>query len=307
MAKSKPQAAKEVILSVPMLSLLQRAQERFLEQRESLELDQIDPAPPARQALNTEALIHELQVHQIELEMQNEELLSAQAALTESREDYFDLYDLAPVGYLTLTDKGLIHKVNLTAASMLGCTRSALIKKPLTRFIHKSDQDRFYLCQKALLEAPNLQSCELRMRKASDIYFCGHAVLTLSKDRRGIAEQRIILTDITLRKQADDERTLLLELLQRRNTELEAAKIAVDQANRTQSTFISSVTHELRTPLNAILGFSQLLDSGLPAPTSSQKHRIDQISKAGWELLEMVDKIIATANGGHKNEPSSPN
>ena len=119
--------------------------------------------------------------------------------------------------------------------------------------------------------------------------------MTFSKDRQGAAELRIILTDIALRKLADDERVQMLQLLQKHNSELAAAKAAVEEANRTQTNFLSNVTHELRTPLNAILGFSQLLETGHPAPTPSQKHRIDEISKAGWTLLEVVDKIIALA------------
>jgi PAS domain S-box-containing protein len=192
-----------------------------------------------------------------------------------------------------VSEKGVIVKANLTVASMLGCTRSALIKKPLTRLIHKSDQDLLYLCQKALSEAPHAQTCEIRMRKGGDTYFWGQMVLTFSKDRQGVPELRVILTDISLRKQAEEEHAHVMQLLQNRNSELEAAKIALQQANRTRSNFILNVTHELRTPLNAILGFSQLLDAGQPAPTPSQKQRIDQISKAGWELLDMVDKIIA--------------
>lgn len=290
MAKLKRRQSAEITLSAPMLNLLQRAQERFLARRESTSSE-----VPPKNLMATEALVHELQVHQIELELQNEELRNSQLALAEGREDYFDLYDLAPVGYLTVTDNASILKANLTAAGMLGCTRRSLISKQLTRYIHKSDQDTFYLCQKASLNSPQAQSCELRMRKSTDTHFWSQAVMTFSKDRRGAPELRIILTDITLRKQADDERAQLLKLLQGHNADLAIAKTAVEDANRTQVTFLSNVTHELRTPLNAILGFSQLLDSGNPELTPSQKHRIDQISKAGWTLLEVVDKMIALA------------
>ena len=90
-----------------------------------------------------EHLIHELQVHQIELEMQNEELRRTQQQLEASRDRYADLYDFAPVGYFTLSETSLILEVNLTAAAMLGVERSQLIQQPLTRFIVREDQDIF--------------------------------------------------------------------------------------------------------------------------------------------------------------------
>src|ERR1039457_7273982 len=74
-------------------------------------------------------LLHELQVHQIELEMQNEELRRAQAELDAVRARYFELYDLAPVGYCTITEKGLIQEANRPAATLLGVTRGALVNQ----------------------------------------------------------------------------------------------------------------------------------------------------------------------------------
>ena len=80
-------------------------------------------------------LFHELRVHQTELELQNEELRRVQVELEQARERYFDLYDLAPVGYCTLADKDQILEANLTMSSLLGVPRSALVKRALTRFI----------------------------------------------------------------------------------------------------------------------------------------------------------------------------
>src|SRR3972149_1439651 len=84
-------------------------------------------------------LVHELHVHQIELEMQNEELRRIQKELEESRNRYFDLYDFAPIGYLTLNKTGLIHEANITAAGQLGLDKSFLINKPFYHYIERKD------------------------------------------------------------------------------------------------------------------------------------------------------------------------
>lgn len=90
---------------------------------------------------STNKLLHELQVHQIELEMQNEELRESHISLDIVRTRYFDLYDLAPIGYLMLNEHGLIQQANLTVANLLGMGCSSLIKQPFSKLILKVDQD----------------------------------------------------------------------------------------------------------------------------------------------------------------------
>jgi PAS domain-containing protein len=118
----------------------------------------------------TRQTLHELRVHQIELEMQNDELRRTQVELDAARSRYFDLYDLAPVGYVTLSKKGLVLETNITAASLLGVTRGALVNQPITRFILKGDQDLYYRQHKQLFETGALQECEPRMVKKEEIF-----------------------------------------------------------------------------------------------------------------------------------------
>jgi PAS domain S-box-containing protein len=146
-------------------------------------------------------VLHELRVHQIELEMQNEELRRAQAELEASRTRYFDLYDLAPVGYVTLNDKGLILQANLTAATLLGVARSDLAKQPLSRFILPADQDIYYKHRKALLETGSPQVCELRMLHANAGIFWARLETTAAQDSDGAPTCRVALSDITQYKQ----------------------------------------------------------------------------------------------------------
>ncbi len=155
--------------------------------------------PESREPLSPEKTaqaLHELRVHQIELEMQNEELRRAQAELDAARARYFDLYELAPVGYCTLSGKGLIVEANLTAASLLGVARSALVRQPLSRFVLKEDQDIYYLHRKQLFKrhaaplpgavpagpANGPQTCELRMVKPDGTVFWAHLAAVATQD-----------------------------------------------------------------------------------------------------------------------------
>lgn len=105
----------------------------------------------------------------------------------------------------------------------------------------------------------------------------------------------LIGTDNTARKRVEAERERLHEALQRSNVDLQAARIAADAANQAKSAFLSRMSHELRSPLNAILGFTQLMESGTPAPTAAQKDSIEQILHAGWYLLELINEVLELA------------
>jgi len=83
--------------------------------------------------------------------------------------------------------------------------------------------------------------------------------------------------------------------LQKSHQELKIAKLAAEKANCAKSDFLSSMSHELRTPLNAILGFAQLLEISLPLPTAIQANRLNQITTAGWYLLELINEILDLA------------
>jgi PAS domain S-box-containing protein len=150
-------------------------------------------------------IFHELRVHQIELEMQNVQLREAQAALETSQARYFDLYDMAPVGYCTVSEKGLILEANLKAATLLGVTRSQLAGQPISPgFIHKEDRGDYYLLHNRLFETGEPQAYELRMVKPDGTVFWVHLSNSLAKDENGSPLCRIVLIDITARKQADD-------------------------------------------------------------------------------------------------------
>jgi PAS domain S-box-containing protein len=354
-------------------------------------------------------MVHELRVHQLELEMQNEELRVSQLALDTERDRYFELYDLAPVGYCTVSEHSLIMQANLTFSSLLGVLRGALVKQAITRFIHRDDEDTYYLHRQALFRRGEPRSFELRMAKADGAPLWVQMAATLAEDGDGAPEMRIAITDISARKLAQealrasedryrnlfnsiDEGFCISELLldssgkpvdycfieanpsfekqtgipapvgkrmrgiapelealcferydqvaltgepmrfvieaktlngqwfevyafriggdesrqvaalftnitERKHVEQEltSAVAVAEKANLAKSEFLSSMSHELRTPLSAILGFAQLLESGTPPPTPGQKRSLDQILKAGWHLLELINEILDLA------------
>ena len=112
---------------------------------------------------NVQKLIEELRVHQIELEMQNEELRRAQVELAESRDRYFDLYDFAPVGYFTLDEEGLIVEINLAGAKLLGFERASLVKRGFSQFVAPGSHDAFYSHRKQALQTGSKQFSELEL------------------------------------------------------------------------------------------------------------------------------------------------
>ena len=156
-------------------------------------------------------LVHELQVHQIELEMQKEELLRAKEALEAERTNYFDLYNQAPVGYLTLDEQGFIKQANLTVATLLGIDRSALIEQPLSSLIFKEDAARYAQYERQLIESGKSRkhlTCELRiMKRYGSPFWANLAASAVQSDHvaaDGAAVFSIVLTDISERKQAEE-------------------------------------------------------------------------------------------------------
>ncbi|MBK9441429.1 MAG: PAS domain S-box protein [Comamonadaceae bacterium] len=149
-------------------------------------------------------LLHEFALHQIELEIQNEELRNAQQALDTAQAGYFDFYDLAPVGFCSVDENGLVRQVNLTAASLLGLPRQQLIHQPISHFIFKDDQDIYYLLRRKLLDAGQAPPCELRLEKRGSPAFWVQLAAVLARDDKGMPVLRLVISDITERKHAED-------------------------------------------------------------------------------------------------------
>ncbi len=159
-------------------------------------------------------ILHELHIHQIELEMQNEELRCIQNELEISRARYFDLYDMAPIGYFTLNEHGTILEANLSAAELLGVVRSKLVNQSLTSFILPSDQDIYYLSRTQMLETGKPQGFEIHLLRNGDHPFWAKMQANLSINADGKAVFRIVANDISERKAMEKNISLSVALFE---------------------------------------------------------------------------------------------
>ena len=163
--------------------------------------------------------IHNLQVHEIELEMQNEALRRAEAQTESARARYFDLYNLAPVGYVSVGAEGKIVEANFTAGNLLGVSRNGLLEKPLSRFIAKTDQDLHYLRRKQLVAGGAAQTYDLRLRRGDGTQFRAQVSATLSQADATGSGICLAFSDVSERYQREED----LELMRQRLSLAQAA------------------------------------------------------------------------------------
>ena len=224
---------------------------------------------------STEVLLHELKVHQIELEMQNEELLQSRLALEKSRDRYQDLYDFSPVGYLTLGADALIGEINLTGAALLGVERKKLIGMRLERCIADEHRDLWYGCFQQLQKNSEARKCELQLMRPDGSLFYAELDSMAAADH----SVRIAFSDISKRKLMEAQLGRQQQLLR----ELSAQELLRQEA---QTRHIASEVHDelgqLLTALRMDIALLRIefgkLDAGLLKKIKG--------------LLALVDKII---------------
>jgi PAS domain S-box-containing protein len=229
---------------------------------------------------DVKTLIHDLSVHQIELEMQNEELQRAQRETQRARDEYQNLYNHAPVGYLTLDANGMILKHNQTFAAMLDKTGISWVGTPLSALICPEDRDIFLARFKAFFKLPMKKSIEVRLCHSHGdelwVRLAGRAELLFSEGHDARDCLLLSVTDIATEKQAEDE--------------LARAWEHAEAANRAKSEFLANMSHEIRTPMNGIIGMTQLLE--LTALSPEQKEYLQCINYSGQNLLSIINDIL---------------
>jgi chemotaxis family two-component system sensor kinase Cph1 len=244
-------------------------------------------------------LLHELRVYQVELELQNEELRRTQGELEASRDRYFDLYDLAPVGYFTLSERGLILEANLTAARLLGVTRERLTQRALTRFIAREDQDVYYFHRRELFESGAPQVCEIRLLRGDGSQFHARIEAVVAQDgASGAPVCRATLSDVSAQVQAREaleHSQRLEELVAARTQELERAYKELEAA-------AYSISHDLRSPLRAIKGIPQIVleDYGPQLPAEAH-HHLERVIKAAQRMSDLIDGLLTFLRLGRRS------
>src|ERR1017187_1980996 len=258
---------KKPNLGIEAAKLRRRAEERLQEQQPQ--------TGQARTEADTQRLVHELQVHEIELAMQNEELRKARDEMEAGLEKYSNLYDFAPVGYLTLDREGTIREANLTSATLLGIERSRLVKRRFGLCISATDLPAFNAFLAKVFESKLRESYEVTIHKE------GKPPVELRIEAVAAAsgrECRAVLTDITEHKRAENDRLIL--------NNLESIGILV-----------GGIGHDFNNLLTMILLNLELAQALIP-PGEELAHLLEQAKQAGLMAAGLTRQLASFGAGG---------
>lgn len=237
-------------------------------------------------ATDIQALIHNLQVHQLELELQNDELHRTQLELQAAYDRYADLYNFAPVGYFSLDANGAITEVNLTGATLLNVARSALTGAPLARFVVKEDRPKYAVYRVGLEARTKPQAIEVRLTRRAHAEFYARLDGLVTYDEAGrLTQCKLTVSDISERVRAEG---VLLT-----NSRMEAT-----------ATLASGVAHDINNLMTSVLGYAELLTLNLNSPKALDM--LATISQSAQQAGDLAQQILAFARGG-KYQPKPLN
>jgi chemotaxis family two-component system sensor kinase Cph1 len=245
------------------------------------ELEKLQSPSWARDADGLNNILEQLRIHQVELEMQNQELREAQQELEESRNRYADLYDFAPVGYASLDDTGLIHDINLTGSTMLGMERGRLVGMPLFRHVLFEDRGLFLEHMRRCRQTGEKVTTELRLVAKDNTAINVELSSVPYKRASGNAVlYRTVMMDITERKRMEEE-------LRRGNEELKA--------------FAHTISHDLRGSLAIIEGFSVAAFSALERGDNREEvESLEHVIKGARRAQGYIESLLEYAMAVHE-------
>ncbi len=222
-----------------------------------------------RSAEENQRLIHELHVHQLELEMQNDELRQLQEEMEKSKIRYFSLYDLAPVGYWTIDSRGNILEANYTMCRMLGLCREELVGRPVTRFVFPIDRDNFSLSRK-LFTSTHVQHFEMRMVKADKSVLWTDWAATNAQWDDGEVVAQITVSDISRSKLAEEKNQELM---------------------REKDLLLKEVHHRIKNNMNTVYWWLTLQADTLPAEVAGE---LKDAAGRVQSMAMLYDKLYRT-------------
>ncbi len=203
-------------------------------------------------------IVHELRIHQIELELQNQELRQTQQRLADEHNRYIDLYDTAPVGYITLNDDGRILRANLTIAALMGTPREVLIGQPWSRFVAPASQDTCHLYLQQLRKTGSLQGCEIQLVQQEERPFWAMLKGQRASNTAGCPNgervcYRITINDITARREAEE--TLKASEARYRALAEENAQLLAQarRDSKVKANLLQEVNHRVTNNMTALL------------------------------------------------------
>ena len=230
--------------------------------------------------VDRDQLIHDLEVHQAELEAQNQQLRDTYHQLEESRARYADLYDFAPVAYCTLDAAGLVLEINLTGAAMLGTQRGRVIGKPFAVYITEADRPAFRDHLQHRLSTPHgPEVVELTLASSAKEPIVVRMVSVVTLDPNGTKSCRSTFTDITEQMRAEAALQLAVEMRQQ---------------------FLAIVSHDLRNPLNSVLLGAEILQR-VPTLDAANRGTIAVIHRAAKRMSHMLSDLLdlSSMDAGH--------
>ena len=272
---------------VPVTNLKSRAESILKKKSRSLD----DDSQLSIEQLQT--LAHKLQVLQVELELQNQELLETQLQLTQSRDAFIDLYDFAPVGYLTINDKGTIVQANLTVAKMLGVDRVTLSGRTLSSFISPEDKDKYYLNMSRLNQNPVKTTWELRLSgvdaTAPEVAFTAAPILDTNGNFQHLFW--IVISDLSEIRRPELPLTGILPGFE----SLERSEVASSSLQKEKfeslNNMAGSIAHNFNNQLTGVIGYLELamISESLDSET---RFYLMKAMKAARQSVRLAEQML---------------
>jgi nitrogen fixation/metabolism regulation signal transduction histidine kinase len=238
-------------------------------------------------------LIHDFAVHQVELEIQNEELLGAERELKDARDSYARLYNQSPVGYLTLDENGVIKRANQTFVALAGKPLSSLIGTPLSHFLEQPDRNIFWGSYRTFFKSPDGKQLDLRMNFTDTPCFWARLTGRIEPDLTGGGRGDVDATELLVIVNNITEQMRAEEALKDKITELER--------------FSYTVSHDLKSPLITIQSYAVMVIMDLEAGNYERALRdLEKIKGASVQMAVMIDDLLELSRIGKVMSPPAP-